>query len=223
MSNTNIEIFKKNKFLILRNFLDPHLVKFLASYYRRGGVDKVGVTSTDWTSRNAKGDACADTLMYMIRSAVEENTGLELLPTYSFMRDYKKGDTLGRHKDGAANQVSFNVCIARDIDWELGFGDGETETLVVMEPGDAVIYQGFNLDHWREKYQGKSQIQVIVGFIIKDGEFDAHKFYGRPEPLYIPTSVKRAGPVRLMKGVLFRIRENFRRLTGQATQGDRQK
>lgn len=211
MQSSNQEVFEKNKFVVIRNFLDPYLVQFLASYYQWAPQSGVGVFSKDWTSMNAKGDACADTVMYMIRQSVEENTGLQLLPTYSFVREYRKGDRLGRHKDGPANQVSCNVCITRGTEWPIGFGDGDKEYMVTMEPGDGVIYRGFDLEHWRERYQGTSQIQVIVGFVIKGSEFDSHCFYGRGQPMYAPTSVKRAGPVRLTKQFLYKARQAYRK------------
>jgi len=205
------ETFEKNKFVVIRNILDPHVVKFLASYYWNMQQQTDGQFSRDWTSWNGKGDACADTVLYMLRSAIEAHTGLELLPTYSFVRSYRKGDRLGRHRDGPANEVSCAMCISKDVKWPLGFGDGDKEYTVHLEPGDGAIYRGFDLEHWRDRYDGENQVQVIVGYIIKGGEFDAHRFYGRGQPMYMPTSVRRAGPIRLTRGFLFKCREAYRK------------
>jgi hypothetical protein len=209
------EAFENNNYVVQRDLLDPDLVKFLSSYYQSAREGQAGEFSVDWTSINGKGDACADVVLYSIKSKIEELTGLKLWPTYSFVRIYKKGDVVGRHKDGPANQVSCTMCISRDdVDWPLGFSDGETEGSVVMKPGDGVIYRGFKLDHWRDKFIGNNQVQLIVGFVIRDAEFDAHRFYGRGKPMYIPSAIKRAGPVKLTKAFLFRVRERFRKIVG---------
>jgi hypothetical protein len=208
----NIKNFQQNKFVVIPNFLDPYLLAFLVSYFEHAKENPGPYVGQDWTSANAHGDACADSVMYSLRPIIEAITGLELLPTYSWVRMYNKGDTLGRHKDVAANQVSCNVCISKDIDWLLGLSDGENEFEISLEPGDAVIYDGVALEHWRDKYQGQNQIQMIVGYVVKGGEFDADRFYGREKPMYIPSAVKREGPLTLIKGFLFRRREDYRKI-----------
>ena len=145
----------------------------------------------------------------MLRTAIEANTGLELLPTYSFTRMYRKGDQVGRHKDGKENQVSCTICIEKDSDWPLGISDGNEDFEVTLEPGDAVIYQGYALDHWRDKFAGERQVQLIVGYIEKGGKHDARRFYGRGEPMYVPFGVKNPTPVRLLKGRLVRWRDKI--------------
>ena len=212
---TNAETFKKNNFVIVRNFLDPFLVKYLASYYREVRDHGAGQFHTDWTSLNCNGDTTADAVLYSLRSTIEAEIGLKLWPTYSFVRIYKKGDSVGRHKDSPANQISCNMNIARgDVDWPLGVSDGETNNSVIFQPGDAMIYRGFMLDHWREKFQGDHQVQLIVGFVVQDGRFDGLRFYGRGKPMYQPKGVRRAGPVKLTKAVLWRIREAYRKRAG---------
>ena len=205
--------FEEENYLVVRELLDPYLVKFLASYYQRVRQGEAGEFNIDWTSMNGKGDACADVVLYSLREKIMALTGLDLLPTYSFVRIYKKGDSVGKHKDGPANQVSCTMCVARDdVDWPLGISDDTTEGSVVMEPGDGVIYRGFKLSHWRDKFTGDNQVQVIVGFVVNEGQFDGHKFYGRPEPMDVPTAVKRAGPIKLTKGYLYHLREYIRKL-----------
>ena len=212
MQTDNIKSFQQNKYVVIRNFLDPHLLTFLASYFAHAKENPGPYIGQDWTSANAHGDACADSVMYALRPIIEAHIGLELVPTYSWVRMYRKGDILGRHRDVAGNQVSCNFCISKDIDWSLGFSDGEKESEISMEPGDAVIYDGVALEHWRDKYQGQNQIQMIVGYVIKDGEFDAHRFYGREKPMYIPAAVKRAPPHKVIQGFLVRCRDAYREM-----------
>lgn len=213
----NQELFAKNNYVVVRNLLDPYLVKFLASYYRAVRAGQAGKFEKDWTSLHGHGDACGDVVLYSIRTLIAEHTGLDLLPTYSFTRIYKNGDTVGRHMDGPQNQVSCTVCIDRDeVDWPIQFSDGEHEGSVVLQPGDGVIYRGYKVKHWREKFVGENQAQLIVGFVEKGGEFDHHRFHGRGEPMYAAYAAKRAGPVRYLKGVLYRFfRDINRRKAGK--------
>jgi hypothetical protein len=212
---TNPETFEQNNYLVVRNVLDPYLVKFLASYYQSVRNNEAGNFETDRTSLNCNGDACGDTVMYSLRTKIEELVGLELLPTYSFVRIYKNGESVGRHRDGPANQVSCTMCVSRDdVDWPLKFSDGTTEDQVVLEPGDGVVYRGYMMDHWRDKFTGNNQVQVIVGFVVKDGGFDEHRFYGRGEPTYAPQGATRAGTVRVAKGIIYRTLDACRKKLG---------
>ena len=206
------ETFEKNNYVVARNLLDPYLVQFLASYAKSVREGQAGEFARDTTSLNSHGDACSDVVLYSLRSKIEELTGLELMPTYSFTRIYQNGDKVGRHKDGPQNQVSCSMCVARDeVDWPLGFSDGKTEGQVVMEPGDGVIYRGHMLDHWREKFEGNNQVQIIAGYVVKDGRFDGHRFYGRGEPTYQAKGLRPISSVRKVKGILYRTFDSYRR------------
>lgn len=206
---SNAETFANNQFVVVRNLLDPYLVQFLASYFHNAEGHAEARFERDWTSLNAHSDACGDAILYATRSAIEANTGMELLPTYSFVRMYRKGDTVGRHKDGKENQVSCTICIERDTEWPLGVSDGKEDFYVDMNPGDAVIYQGFALDHWRNKYEGERQVQLIVGYVQKGGKHEEHRFYGRGEPIYTPWGVKRESVLQLAKGRAVKLRDKI--------------
>ena len=47
-----------------------------------------------------------ETLMMKVLPKMEKETGLKLLPTYSYARTYKKGDILKRHKDRPSCEIS---------------------------------------------------------------------------------------------------------------------
>jgi hypothetical protein len=207
----NQELFAKNNYVVVRNLLDPYLVKFLASYYSAVRAGQAGEFKKDWSSLNSHGDVCGDVVLYSIRTLIAEHTGLDLLPTYSFTRIYKKGERIGRHADGPQNQVSCSMCVARgEVDWPVHLSDGEHEGGVVLQAGDGVIYRGHKVEHWREKFTGDNQVQVIVGYVEKGGEFDHHRFYGRGEPMYAAFGVKGPGPVGFAKAVLLKLKSLYR-------------
>jgi hypothetical protein len=216
------ERMKRDKFIVIPQLLDPMLVQFLSSYYSTMEADTSGNFGKDRTSMNAYGDACADVCMYMLRDRLQEYTGIELVPAFSFVRHYKKGDKLNRHNDRPSNQVNVTMTITCDVDWPIGFRHkfGGEEHILRTNPGDAVCYWGNELDHWRDKYTGESHVQLITGFIVKDGEYDTpqFRFDGRGEPRYTPRFVKKAPFSRVLKRKLYVLWRNFkhRRETGKS-------
>ena len=147
------------------------------------------VTSgSDGTSRNGYGDACADAVMYSIRNRIEKITGENLLPTFSFVRQYRKGDELTKHVDWGHNEISCNLSISKDVDWPVWFRDGQEDLALSLEPGDGIVYKGMELEHWREKYSGQGQTQMIVAYVIDGGEYHEQRFDGKGKPCYTPYS-----------------------------------
>lgn len=217
---TGPEHFHREKFIIIQNLLDPYLVQFLSSYYSHMGQMEDGSFGRDWTSLNGYGDACADTVMYMLRDKIQEQTGEQLEPTFSFVRHYKKGDILNRHNDRPSNEINCTITITADLEWPIGFCHkfGGTEYILSTQPGDAVVYYGNELDHWRDRYKGESQVQLIVGFIRKDGEFDTpqFRFDGKGVPSYAPRYVKRDTPLNIMKRKAFVWWRNFKHRRDEA-------
>jgi hypothetical protein len=51
---------------------------------------------------------------------------------------------------------------------------------VDMQVGDAVLYRGMNIEHWREKYtEGQWQAQVFLHYVDADGPHADQKYDGR--------------------------------------------
>jgi hypothetical protein len=51
---------------------------------------------------------------------------------------------------------------------------------VELEPGDAAIYKGIEVPHWREPFEGDRQVQVFLHYVRKDGPYQEFKFDKRP-------------------------------------------
>ncbi len=105
-------------------------------------------------------------------SRVEKLTNLELFKTYCYYRTYKKGDILRRHTDRPACEISVTL--------NLGFTGGswalwimnyhEEASEVFLDPGDAVIYRGCDLGHWRGINRSADDYsQVFLHYIDKNG------------------------------------------------------
>jgi hypothetical protein len=51
---------------------------------------------------------------------------------------------------------------------------------VDMQVGDAVLYRGMEVEHWREKYtEGQWQAQVFLHYVDADGPHADQKYDGR--------------------------------------------
>jgi len=43
---------------------------------------------------------------------------------------------------------------------------------ISLSPGDALIYRGCDIEHWREEFVGLNNAQVFFHWNEKDGEFN---------------------------------------------------
>lgn len=97
-------------------------------------------------------------LHYTVRKKIETILGMDLLPTYYYDRFYYVGQQLKRHSDRPACEVSVTLQIStnRKEPWPIWFErpDG-SESYVLMENGDAVIYKGCEREHWRDPLQSR--------------------------------------------------------------------
>jgi hypothetical protein len=100
---------------------------------------------------------------------IEEYTGLELFKTYSFARKYKRGDILRIHKDRPACEISITLELGGDP-WDLWLLDrDENPVKITLNIGDALIYRGCDLYHWRGKFDGDKHIQAFIHYVDKFG------------------------------------------------------
>lgn len=97
----------------------------------------------------------------------------ELVKTYCYCRMYKKGDILHPHTDRPACEYSATVNLGRKgKNWAIKVLDDDLNTVSFMlEPGDAVIYKGCEVMHWREIFDGEDMGQVFFHYVDKNGEY----------------------------------------------------
>ena len=121
------------------------------------------------------GDPAFDTLLMKVLPVMREQTGLDVLPTYSYARVYKKGDILKRHKDRPSCEISTTLNLGGDP-WPI-FLEGKQVDLNI---GDMLIYEGCKLEHWRDEFEGEHCGQVFLHYNDVNGQFkDINIFDGR--------------------------------------------
>jgi hypothetical protein len=125
-------------------------------------------------------------LLQELLPQVEHASGLSLYPTYSYLRVYKHGDALARHRDRPACEVSVSLCLGyvADSPWPLWIEGPSGVSRIGMKPGDAVLYRGMECAHWREPFPGEHAAQVFLHYVAQNGpnsewKFDKRRALGR--------------------------------------------
>lgn len=132
-----------------------------------------------------------DALLLELQPRIEAVAGAALVPTYSYARVYFHGDTMIRHVDRGACEVSVSINLGRDGGTGgLWFAPG---TELRMDEGDGAIYLGCEASHWRERFTGQALGQVFLHYVRKDGPY-ARDYFDRI-PGRFPPSVTEGLPV----------------------------
>lgn len=124
------------------------------------------------------GDATLDAVLLGLRQGVEAVAGCALLPTYSYARLYLKGHGLPRHRDRAACEIVATIHLGHNgaTPPPIRF---EPDVAVTQEPGDAVVFLGTRVEHWRDEFEGVSFGQLFLNYVRADGPRQEHVYDGR--------------------------------------------
>jgi hypothetical protein len=202
------ENFKKNNFVIIKQCISKELSNFIYQYFLLKRKVFMTFINTNYISRfndtfGTLGDIQIDgtychyadivmeTLLSTVKPIMENNTGLELLETYSYARIYKKGDVLEKHKDRFSCEISTTLNLGGDS-WPIFIESKNKNGLQIdLNPGDMLIYKGNILEHWRNEFKGDNCGQVFLHYNNKNSK-DSHQnvFDGRPH-LGLPPAFKK--------------------------------
>jgi alkylated DNA repair dioxygenase AlkB len=131
----------------------------------------------------AYGTPRMEQLLEELRPRIEAETALALHPTYSFLRLYKRGDRLGRHVDREACEISVSINLGyapEDAGWALWVEHAGERRAILLAPGDALIYRGMEVPHWRERFEGDQAVQVFLHYVDQHGPHAPLRYDGRP-------------------------------------------
>jgi hypothetical protein len=132
------------------------------------------------------GDPAFDTLLMKMLPVMKKETGLDVVPTYSYARMYKKGDELKKHKDRPSCEISTTLNLGGDP-WPIFLENNK----VMLETGDMLIYEGCKLEHWREPFEGDNCGQVFLHYNNANGRFKNKNVFDGREKLGIPSWQKK--------------------------------
>jgi len=159
----------KNGYKLVKNFLCKEEMELLTHYTRlkhRSNFNSFDCNQNDQGDTMFYGDPVTDSLLITKKDLMEKETGLTLLPTYTFWRMYTYGADLKKHSDRPSCEYSVTVQInSCGVKWPIFMEGKEVE----LENGDAVIYKGCDLEHWREEFKGDWHSQVFIHYVNKNG------------------------------------------------------
>jgi hypothetical protein len=199
-------ILFENKYVIIREAIEPNLANFIFNYlilksnvYKRMIKDKYFVNKkgesvevSEWGTFKDKqvsgvyscySDLAMETLLMKVKPKMEQVLEMELIPSYSYTRLYEKGSELKKHTDRIACEISTTLNLGGDP-WPIYF-KLENEVRVDLKPGDMVLYLGEKIPHWRNKFEGDICGQVFLHYNTKQRNnivADGRPFVGLPQP-----------------------------------------
>ncbi len=139
------------------------------------------------------GDSANDTVLAMVTGRVSDAIDIDLEPTYSFLRLYRHGQELVPHRDRPECEHSATLHLASSggTGWPLWLRSGDRDPLsFVTSPGDAVIYRGDRLLHWRDPLRDQWHAQLFLHWVDRAGPNASRRFDGRPA-LGLPRETRR--------------------------------
>jgi len=165
----------QNSYVVIDDFVTPERAKNLAT--------EMAEVYKKYPSDFAQAVQCPESLaiydMWAFVELLVEKTPLiasiteePMFPTYSYARIYKNGETLKKHTDRGACEVSVTLHLGNDgVEWPIYFETPNKEVVELnLKPGQAAVYLGCVAPHWRDEYEGTDYTQVFLHYVRARGE-----------------------------------------------------
>ena len=178
------QLFEENGYVILKQFVPLVMCNYISENIKvleASSYFDYGDTQVE-KAFSAAAPAITETLLDVMTPILARAINCELYPTYSYLRIYEKGAELEKHQDRPSCEVSATLPLSYDSPsiWPLYIEAGDKVIGVELKPGDALIYKGIEVPHWREAFEGERQVQVFLHYVKKDGNYSEFKFDKRP-------------------------------------------
>ena len=159
-------------FKYIKNVLDIKYCNQLTEYLFRQNI-----TKKDWQCPKSFYFANLPPLNKVLikcKDRIEQETGIELYPTYVYGRIYQPGEILHEHTDRESCEISMTLTLGYDshYNWPIKMFD----TAIAIEVGDGVIYKGIEVPHSREEFLGNWHCQVFLHYVDKNGPYRDWKY-----------------------------------------------
>jgi hypothetical protein len=183
----HVSEFNERGYTALRQVFDRHDCTIYATYalmQRFNGYYRE-VNHQFFRGRyNRYADVLGESLLVNLKPMMEAATGRTLLPTYSFLRIYERGNRSLKHTDRLACEISATICLGGkgQEDWPLWIESQNEPHPVSLAPGDLLIFCGGRLPHWREQFNGQHCVQLFLHYVDAHGPLAEHKFDRRLMP-----------------------------------------
>lgn len=171
--------FRMERHVVLRQLVSDPLLRSLDNYAKARACRALSHDDADVPGTPSfYADPVMEELLSRLTQSVGNVTGMAVSPTYSYFRVYKQGDTLKRHTDRPACEISVSLCLGLESSspWPLWVKGKSGPYGVELNAGDAVLYRGIEVEHWRTQFAGSQAVQVFLHYVDSDGPCAEWKF-----------------------------------------------
>ena len=176
-----MDSLEKNKYKYVKNILSPDMVRFLSSWslmnFQKTDQDGfIGDPDVPLSSSlHSKNSEIYQHLLHFLLPMMQQETNLELQPTFCYNRIYMGGSALKKHTDRPSCEISASITLKyfyenKNYKWPLCMGDMP----VVIKSGDGVIYKGCEIPHWRPVFNQPKKYwhhQLFIHYVNKNGPY----------------------------------------------------
>lgn len=186
--NSYAQEFQSHGITRIPNVLDASTCALLSNYIRlkartrrniRKGTDPLSGVHREYA------DPLFETLLDQLTPTFEHATGLDLWPTLSFCYHYATGNALHPHKDRSSCEIVAGLCIGADPEFVAQNGTWPLQIMgannLDLNFGDALVFRGHTMQHWRDVFAGKWFVSAILGYVDKNGPYAFQKFDQRKQ------------------------------------------
>lgn len=179
--------FEQNGYTFVKNAIDERLRDFVTQYAlfdemqnfmpekSKDGLGQVPNAHSKYA------DPAMESLLLQLLPLMQKETNLELYPTYSYYRVYRKGDILLPHTDRPSCEISTTICLnysynSEEYSWPIIMD----KKSINMNAGDIVIYRGIDLEHSRDEFlppeENDWHVQAFLHYVDANGPYSEYKY-----------------------------------------------
>ncbi len=175
-------------YVVIDDLLDPDQVEFVSKgmdVSKKSGLIRDRGAKFITEAEDEYSPILGELLLRDCRDRIEQAVGRELLQSYAYWRIYRQGAELTPHTDRASSELAVSITIRTDPDgqvWPINVDDLQgNEVNIPLPPGSGIVYLGHSVTHWREPLDAQAHKQLMLFYVLKDGDFSTHAFDGREE------------------------------------------
>ena len=166
------EQLEQNNFLFIPNFISQENAQALNREFFI--LERDNKCTKDTQAPNSPAIYNFKSFLELLCQKTNEVSNLieeQVLPTYTYARIYKNGETLARHRDRPACEISLTLHLGGDIAWDIGIQKPSGEEVNLnLNVGDAMLYLGCKADHWRSTpFSGQNYSQIFLHYVCSNG------------------------------------------------------
>jgi hypothetical protein len=163
-SDTTVGDFKNFGYVVVKNMISPNEAKRLYDYtlnrLAHGNMDDGQVPGSPSFYQDREMIAQQN----ILTAKIEEYTQIKLIPMFCYNRVYRTGAILRMHKDSERAQIGATINLGQKGNpWDIWLVDyNENAHNITLEPGDALIYYGSKLHHWRGQLVDSDLVSQVM-------------------------------------------------------------